>query len=382
MLSEADLVQGIELARRHSMAVDYAKTGIAAKLPRELVPKSRPHFMEPKRKEPYHSKKVLGQLYDQVERIEFEPELKAPFDKRILEAFPLPEQMLSDARDIKKSYDVALRKIMAQHDIKTEFEVWSTFVLHHFNQNGDYKFHEVIGQLSEALKDQFRTVCYLKAGGHDFEEIAPFAAAMYTVTNEEIQQAVEERSQFKVVDGQSVPVREAEDMPLMSFPWIFHSVLGRIASGKPNSVHANKERKRQRRKAPVPSSAADDTLQTASGETRLGEVLALFEGGQSMKSTQQVDGTSGSDKMPTTYTNTWLNEKSNTFTSKMDRHKQSVSESSQSAIADLEGLDFFRNVTSPTPDADLSVYDGLEMLENFSLSDHDTNQAPDSGTFP
>ena len=363
------------------MAVDYAKTGIAAKLPRELVPKSRPHFMEPKRKEPYHSKKVLGQLYDQVERIDFEPELSAPFDKRILDAYPLREQMLSDAREIKKVYDLAMRRIMAQHDIKTEFEVWSTFVLHHFNQNGDYKFHEVIGQLSDALKDQFRTACYLKAGGHDFEEIAPFAAAMYTITNEEIQQAVEERSQFKVINGQSVPVREPGDMPLMSFPWIFQSVLGRIANGKSSSAHAYKtERKRQRRKAPVPSSNVENTLQTASGETRYGEVLELFEDGQPRTSTHQVDGSSGGKKMPTIRSNTWLKGNLTASTSKLDRHKESVSESSQSAVVDLVGLDFF-SVKSPTSDAAMHAYDSLEMLEYLSLTGNDPNQPLSSSKF-
>ena len=362
------------------MAVDYAKTGIAAKLPRELVPKIRPHFMEPKRKEPYHSRKVLGKLYDQIERISFEPELSAPFDKRILDAYCLDEQMLSDARELKKMYDVAMRKIMAQHDIKTEFEVWSTFVLHHFNQNGDYKFHEVIGQLSDALKDQFRTACYLKAGGHEFEEIALFAAAMYTVTNEEIQQATEERSQVKIVNGQSVPVREPEDMPLMSFPWIFQSALGRIASGKPNSAHGSKaERKRQRRKAPVSSGYFDDTLQTAAGETHRGEILQLFENGQTEQSTCQVDGSFGDEKMPS---NARFAENPPAITSKVAGHHESVSGSSSSAFADLDGLDFFSSATSPVPDAALSPYDGLERLENFSLVDDGTDKTLDSGRFP
>jgi RNA-dependent RNA polymerase len=108
----------------------------------------------------YVSHKVLGKLYDQVERIDFVPCFENPFDKRILEAYKLDDQLLEDAAAVKEQYDAAMRRIMAQHDIATEFEVWSTFVLHHANQSKDYKFHEEMGEISSALKDRFRQACY------------------------------------------------------------------------------------------------------------------------------------------------------------------------------------------------------------------------------
>ena len=354
--------------------------------------------MEPKRKEPYHSNKVLGKLYDQVERIDFVPEFDAPFDKRILQAYELDEQILSNARDIKKEYDIAVRRIMAQHDIKTEFEVWSTFVLHHFNQNKDYKFHEEIGHLSTALKDQFRTTCYLKAGSKEFEDIGPFAAAMYTVTCNEVQQAVSECHQYKIVDGQSVRVRQptVDDMPLMSFPWIFSSVLGKVATGKfsaPQAIPA--ERKRMVRKAPVPSNLIDDTLQTVEGETHRGELLELFQhDGESKVEPQR--GCSSNEKAPMKHPGLRRKENSTPSSFRARRQDGSVSGSSQTAWADLQGLDFHSSIPSTpasqpvmdegweifnisdTPkdhtsrakalDTTLKAYEGLDVFENLTLN--------------
>ena len=349
------------------MAVDYAKTGIPAILPRELIPRSRPHFMEPKRKEPYHSSKVLGQLYDQVERIDFVPQFDAPFDKRILEAYELDEQTLSNARQIKKQYDVAMHRIMAQHDIKTEFEVWSTFVLHHFNQNKDYKFHEEIGRLTNALKDQFRTACYLKAGSNEFEDIGPFAAAMYVVTSEEVHQAVEECRQYKIVNGKSIRVRQptVDEMPLMSFPWIFSGVLGKIASGKssvPQAIQA--ECRRMTRKAPVPSRLIDDTLQTAEGTTHRGELLELFQhdGGNDMKNQRDY---SGGERGPSEHPSPLLREMSTSSGFKFGPQNDSESGSPHTVWADLEGLDF-HDRTPKTPVSHSLIDEGWET---FNVSD-------------
>ena len=171
----------------------------------------------------YTSQKVLGQLYDHIERINFFPNFSAPFDRRILNAYNVPAPLLATARQIKEEYDAAVRRIMAKHDIKTEFEVWSNFVLAHNKSNGgDFKFHEEIGQISGAFKCQFRELCIETAGGRDYDQLGPFVAAMYQVTAEEIAKAVEECNQSK-------RQMKSASMPLMSFPWIFQDVLGKIA---------------------------------------------------------------------------------------------------------------------------------------------------------
>ena len=216
------------------MAVDYVKTGQPARMTRDLQPQKWPHFMEKvgkKQHQVYRSQKVLGQLYDQVERIDFVPAFTAPFDTRILNAYILDENILRSAREIKIEYDAHMRRIMAQQEIKTEFEVWSTFVLQHSSTSNAFKYHEQIGEISLALKDQFRLICHEHAGGKDFEHIGPFAAAMYEVTAREMDAAVEECHRFQMVGGQPTPLREMtpSTMPLMSFPWLFQNVLGKIA---------------------------------------------------------------------------------------------------------------------------------------------------------
>ena len=271
------------------MAVDYVKTGEPAEMPQELRPRKWPHFMEKRHKskeQTYTSQKILGQLYDQVERVDFVPAYSAPFDKRILGAYNLSEQVLYEAGEIKVQYDAAVLRIMAQHEIQTEFEVWSTFVLHHVGDSKDFKFHEVIGELSSALKYQFREECYKKAGGKEHEHIAPFAAAMYKVTADQIAQAVQASQQSVMVGGQETQPRKMTpaNMPLMSFPWLFQGILGKIAQAveivpgqRDDSSSPLHRRSKHRKGLMEPLLLEDDNLETHEGVTHRGEVLELFE---------------------------------------------------------------------------------------------------------
>ena len=270
------------------MAVDYNKTGIPARMTRDLRPRKWPHFMEKDHKpkeQIYQSEKILGQLYDQVERVAFEPKFDGKYDERILHAFDLDSIITQQAADLKSAYDAAMHRIMAQHEIRTEFEVWSTFVLQHSNPN-DYKFHEEIGRLSQTLKDDFRTQCYRMAGGKSYEFIAPFVAAMYHVTHEEMQIALTECRQMVSVAGVDVPLRKQEpsSMPLCSFPWLFPSILGRIANGDHPVVSEDLAlpiQGEQNRSVPKPKVFQTDNqdllLETAEGVTHRGENLVLFE---------------------------------------------------------------------------------------------------------
>ena len=281
---------GLRLAALHSLAVDYVKTGVPAIMPADLRPRKWPHFMEKFRKpkeQTYTSEKVLGQLYDQVERVDFVPEFTSSFDWRILGAYEINEKLESDAAEIKELYDTAMYRIMAQHDIQTEFEVWSTFVMHHANQSKDFKFHEEMGEISSALKDRFRTACYDKAGGRDFDKIGPFVAAMYKVTSDQMTQALQECQEVVIVGGRERKVREvsAKTMPLMSFPWLFQGVLGKIASGELQSPRESNRMPLQGSHRNVTSKKhrigetllEEDTLQTNEGITHRGDILELFQ---------------------------------------------------------------------------------------------------------
>jgi len=294
---------GLKLANLHSQAVDYVKTGHAAQMPRNLKPPKRPHFMDntyQRKENTYISRKILGQLYDQVERIDFVPAFSAPFDDRISQAYghQVDDELLASAREIKTEYDAHMRRIMAQHEIKTEFEVWSTFVLEHSRTTSDFKFHEQIGQISTALKEQFKGICYERAGGKSFQQIGPYAVAMYKVTATEMAQAVQECHQMRVVGGRMKPLRKmiSTDMPFMSFPWLFQDVLGRIAKNSEftakglnveddsdgnaarNAFKTTTQARKEARKAcaPVNLGAVSD-LETAQRTTHVGDLLELFE---------------------------------------------------------------------------------------------------------
>ena len=282
---------GLELATLHSKAVDYVKTGQPAEMPKRLRPPKWPHFME-KRYKPkdatYHSEKVLGQLYDKVESVDFIPQYQEPFDRRILRAYKLDDALLKTCRQIKSKYDTAMRRIMAQQEVKTEFEVWSTFVLSRPRVGTDYKTQEEMARYSGDLKDRFRMVCVEKAGSKDFAVLGPFVAGMYRVTKEELDIALAECRSTKLVGGREVPKRKMEPkyMPLISFPWLFEKELARIATGievaedldihglKPLVLRGDPNRQRQRVGG---DGDFDDFIQQDDGViVHRGEVLDLF----------------------------------------------------------------------------------------------------------
>ena len=193
--------------------------------------------MEKKHSPSYHSDKILGQLYDKVQTVDFVPQWGEPFDRRILRAYKLDDATLKAARQVKSEYDTAMRRIMAQQEINTEFEVWSTFVLSRPRVGSDYKIQETMAVISDGLKEQYRRTCIQRAGciegNKEFSKLGPFVAAMYKVTKEELDIALAECRMTKLVAGRPQPKRKMEPkfMPLISFPWLFEKELGRIATG-------------------------------------------------------------------------------------------------------------------------------------------------------
>ncbi|AEO65138.1 uncharacterized protein THITE_2048877 [Thermothielavioides terrestris NRRL 8126] len=225
----------LQLAELHSTAVDYVKTGVPAEWNKKLDPRKYPHFMEKPKSKSYHSTSVLGKLYDMVDRVVFDnsDNYKLPFDDRILSRFhPLGSNILKEARKIKTQYDIAMRRIMGQLEIRTEFEVWTAFVLSKPRVGTDYKVQEKVGREAAGLKKQFRDLCLKVAEEHHFDRLE-FAAAMYRVTWEETRIALYEARQPHVLPDGTVGLRRisARSMPLISFPWLFPNELGRIAIG-------------------------------------------------------------------------------------------------------------------------------------------------------
>ncbi|CAI7578194.1 unnamed protein product [Penicillium glandicola] len=236
----------IRLAQLHSDAVDYNKSGAHARMARSLDPKFWPHFMEKRFKRPssiYKSTKILGQLYDAVVTPDFVPKLEKPFDSRILES-PLAaasETYMEYARELKAEYDMNMRQIMAQYEINTEFEVWSTFVLRHGFVIRDYKMQEDLGRIVGTLRRGFRHQCYDKVGRHG-GNIPALVIAMYRVTQEQVSAALEaRRNEALQREDLSIVEVNSTELPLISFPWIFPDVLGDVATGRARQAPVSEE---------------------------------------------------------------------------------------------------------------------------------------------
>lgn len=241
---------GLYLAELHSKAVDYPKTGDPAGFSAKLQPRKWPHFME--KRHSYKSEKALGQIFDKVVKktVQFLPHWEQPFDQRITSRFELDDDTLKAARKIKSQYDISVRRILAQHDVATEFELYTGWAMSRPAIGSDYKRQEDLGREYDALKSRFRELCYDAVGGSDPDKLDRFVAAMYTVTEQEIKIALFEHRRGPLNEaGEIMPERrlEPKSMPLISFPWIFHWVLVRVATGgkyQPKKSHLAAARRR------------------------------------------------------------------------------------------------------------------------------------------
>lgn len=199
-------------------------------MPRRLRPRQYPHFMEKKNGEKiYTSRHILGRLYDMTERIDFHPVYTLEFDDRILNnaKFAVSDRLLRSAKAVKLEYDTSVRRILGQYDIRTEYEIYSTFVLNHKSSGGsDYSFHEEIERVSQSLRERFRSIIYEKVGGKNKLALGSYVVAMYKVTYQEMMAA------FQRQPSKDKGFQDPSRMPLISFPWIFREILGKLCNGE------------------------------------------------------------------------------------------------------------------------------------------------------
>ncbi|KAG8629595.1 hypothetical protein KVT40_003460 [Elsinoe batatas] len=226
----------IELAQLHSQAVDYPKTGVPARMDKELRVEMYPHWLEKLPHQTYRSHKVLGKLYDEVDRVEFKPRYQHGFDERILNAYDVSPELLDKAHALKTEYDVDMRRIMAQFGILTEFEIWSAFVMVHNRDIKTYKFAEEIGRLMSAHRHHYRDAVFadleMKSNDRDLSKLGPYITAMYKVTAHAVSAYNEEEAgkTNSVTDPASDVDAEPQQPPMLSFPWIFQDELLGIAT--------------------------------------------------------------------------------------------------------------------------------------------------------
>jgi RNA-dependent RNA polymerase len=222
--------------------------------------------------------------------VQFNPIYTKSFNKTIL-MVETSDEILNKARQIKSQYDSSIKRLMVQHDIATEFEIWTGFALTKPRVGSGYKLQEQLGREIAMLKQRYQEVCYEVAGGMTFEKLRTFVAAMYKVTHEEVKIALYERRAPMSLPGRVFQPRrmDANSMPLISFPWIFTDHLCLLAKPGAAPTHLREFRKKlverlQKPRAEQPDDAGAPAVEAIPFVTRLddgriihrGEELNLF----------------------------------------------------------------------------------------------------------
>ncbi|KAK9434042.1 RNA dependent RNA polymerase-domain-containing protein [Lipomyces doorenjongii] len=266
----------LDLAQLHSMAVDFAKTGVPARIPKRLRATEYPHYMERKRGRMRRSYKILGKLYDAVQELIFKPEIDENFDSRLLDSeYVSADKELRDVVcAIKRDYDYKVFRMMQQRGIESEFEVFTAYVLKYDSagHNKDYKYWEEVTQQFTAISDMIKKKIYSAIGYNDATlsskerelRLRTFVVTAYSMCLEELkavkQQSKAERQRrrlereaqtpeinlLQLDDEPSPEQRAGEDEEndddsngggednigntvFVSFPWIFRNVLCAVA---------------------------------------------------------------------------------------------------------------------------------------------------------
>lgn len=118
----------IRLAELHSTAVDFCKTGVPAQLPRELIARSFPHFMENRIKPSYESRKVLGKIYNiasnSANKVHGDGRHRNGSKSFVTNGFD--EWLLVDGYEqyVEEAWNILHEYMMGLWDIACEYQVW------------------------------------------------------------------------------------------------------------------------------------------------------------------------------------------------------------------------------------------------------------------
>ncbi|GFU25130.1 probable RNA-dependent RNA polymerase 1 [Nephila pilipes] len=220
----------VNIAKKHALAVDFAKTGVSVRLVREENPNKFPDFMEKFWKKKYRSKKSLGKMY-RVSR-DFETDNQAYIlkyhDVEIDPALVVEgwQKYELSATNSKNQYNNSLKTILLTYGISHETEAFGgSFIKLHarFNERRDRAdivnlVQTWIKELVEKTrKEFFKDMVAASDANHIVDDIKKKASAWYIVTYRE------------------------KDPEFLSFPWILSEILANIKilwlkMGKVNST--------------------------------------------------------------------------------------------------------------------------------------------------
>lgn len=154
----------IELAKLHSIAVDFAKSGVPAELPQHLRIEQYPDFMEKQDRPSYRSNNIIGILYREVKNVAQQKSLTKSFTRKAarklydhdmeIDGF---EKYRTIACKYKHMYDFMLGNLMDYYGIETEAEIISGNVLKMSKSFNDRRDLEGINHAVMSLRKEARS---------------------------------------------------------------------------------------------------------------------------------------------------------------------------------------------------------------------------------
>uniref|UniRef100_A0A6N2KT36 RNA-dependent RNA polymerase n=1 Tax=Salix viminalis TaxID=40686 RepID=A0A6N2KT36_SALVM len=215
-----------ELARLSSIAVDFPKTGVPAKIPQELRVKEYPDFMEkPAEKRTYKSQRVLGKLFRDVR--DFAPDISPviSFTKEMARQSYDPDMEvdgfryhIDEAFYFKTEYDNKLGNMMDYFGIKTEAEIISGCIMKVGKSFDRKRDMDSINSSVRSLKKQARAWFDASNLEDSPGDLHAKASAWYHVTY---------HPNFWGLYNEGM-----NRVHFLSFPWCVHDILLEIKKGE------------------------------------------------------------------------------------------------------------------------------------------------------
>lgn len=209
----------LELAQLHSMAVDFAKTGAPAAMPRVLKPRVFPDFMERFEKPMYISNGVLGKLYRALVESKLQASSNVVWSEKLAEdAYDLNleangfEAFLETASSHKEMYAEKMTALMKFYGAETEDELLTGNLQNRasYLQRDNRRYTDMKDRILISVKDLQREAKEWFEADCQQHEYQAMASAWYHVTYH--------------------PKYYHESSSFLSFPWIVGDILLHIKS--------------------------------------------------------------------------------------------------------------------------------------------------------
>lgn len=153
--------QCLQLANLHSMAVDFAKTGAPAEMPRFLKPREFPDFMERWDKPMYTSQGALGKLYRANIAFGLSRKSSYVFSAKFVQDAYDPdlvidgyEALLETAQRHKERYLDEVKTLLKYYEAETEDELLSGNIRHKsvYLQRDNRRYTELRDRILVSIK--------------------------------------------------------------------------------------------------------------------------------------------------------------------------------------------------------------------------------------